>query len=155
MRKDIEDLVAYYKRKAGTSDPFEISDFLHIQVQRGELGSRSGCYMYLKKHKCIFLNENLLEPEDKLVMAHELGHAIMHPKENCYFIKNKTLLLNSKNEIEANKFAAYLLIPNEIILENWQYTTEQLARLTGYNEELIKLRLESSCNKGMVFYEAD
>lgn len=142
LRKDIKDLAAYYKKKAGSSDPFEIANFLHIQLLIGDLGSKSGCYMYLKKHKCIFLNENLLESESKLVMAHELGHAIMHPKENCYFIKNQTLLLNSKTEIEANKFAIELLIPNEVILENWQYTTGQLSRLTGYSEELIKLRLQ-------------
>ena len=48
----------------------------------------------------------------------------------------------SKYEQEANKFAAELLIPDEIILENWQLTEAQLARLTGYSEELIRLRLQ-------------
>lgn len=141
MKKSIQQLVTYYTKKFGTNDPFEIADNLHIQVQIGNLGSRLGCYMYLKHHKCIFLNENLEDREMKLVMAHELGHAVLHPKENCYFIKNKTLLLNSKSEKEANKFAMELLIPQEIILENWQLTTGQFARLTGYSEELIKLRL--------------
>lgn len=141
MRKDIKDIVAYYKRKTGTNDPFKIADFLHIQLQVGDLGTRSGCYMYLKRNKCIFLNESLEGQEKKIVMAHELGHAILHPKENCYFIRDKTLLLNSKTEIEANKFAAELLIPNEVLLENWQLTITQIARLTGYSEELVKLRL--------------
>ncbi|MFQ8777280.1 MAG: ImmA/IrrE family metallo-endopeptidase [Roseburia sp.] len=51
-------------------------------------------------------------------MAHELGHAILHRKENCYFIRNKnTVTLNSKNEIEANKFAMELLISDEVLLE--------------------------------------
>ncbi len=78
-----------------------------------------------------------------MVMAHELGHATLHRKNNCYFIKNKTLLLNSRPEREANLFAAELLIPDEIISENYNYTVSQLSRLLGYDEKLIELRLES------------
>ena len=74
-------------------------------------------------------------------MAHELGHAILHPKENCYFIRNKTLLLNSKTELEANKFAMELLISDEFLEENKRYTIEQLSRMTGYHQKLIELRL--------------
>lgn len=142
MRQDIRNIVTYYKRKFGTNDPFEIADCIHVQLQVGDLGSRAGCYMYLKKHKCIFLHEDLEGQEKKLVMAHELGHAVISPKENCYFIRNKTLLLTSKLERSANKFAAELLIPDEVLLENWQLSIEQLSRLTGYSEELIRLRLQ-------------
>lgn len=78
-------------------------------------------------------------------MAHELGHAILHRKENCYFIRNKTLLLNSKNEIEANKFAIELLLPDEILNDYIEsgYTIEQVARITGYYQKLIELRLKA------------
>ena len=79
----------------------------------------------------------------KLVMAHELGHAILHRKENCYFIKNKTLLLNSKNEIEANKFAMELLIDDAFLEENKHLTIGQLSRMLGYCENLIALRLKT------------
>lgn len=143
MKKDIKKIVSHYKRKFGTSNPYKIADELHIELAVGDIGSREGCYMYLKKHKCIFLNENLEEHEMKLVMAHELGHAIMHPKENCYFVRSKTLLLNSKNEIEANKFAMELLISDEFLEENSYHTIEQLSRMTGYHQKLIKLRLEN------------
>lgn len=145
MRKNIKEIVAYYKRKYRTNNPFEIADCLGILYQFGELGFE-GCYMFLKNHRYIFLDQNLSEHETALVMAHELGHAILHPKTNCYFMRNYTLLLTSKLEIEANKFAVELLIPDEVILENWQYTTGQFARLTGYNEELIKLRLKGFNN---------
>ena len=110
MKKTIRQLVTYYKKKFNTSNSFEIADCLHIEVQIGDLGTRAGCYMYLKRHKCIFLNENLEEHEMNLVMAHELGHAIMHRKLNCYYIRNKTLLLDSKIETEANTFAVNLHI---------------------------------------------
>ena len=135
MRKDIKQLVNYYVRKFNTRNPYELAKCLNVEVQIGTLGNQAGCYMFLKNHKCIFLNEELEENEMQLVMAHELGHAIMHRKENCYFIRNKTLLLNSKMEIEANTFAAELLIPDELILENPGLSESQIARLTGYNED--------------------
>lgn len=140
MKKDIKHLVSYYVKKFNTRNPFEIARCLNIELAIGPLGSRCGCYMFLKNHRCIFLNEDLEESEMMLVMAHELAHAILHRKENCYFIRNKTLLLNSKNEIEANTFAAELLIPDSIILENPGMTKNQLARLAGYNEKIMEFK---------------
>lgn len=146
MKRDIKHIVAYYQKKIGTTDPFKIAKALGIEIIIGSIGSRCGCYMYLKHSKCIWLNENLEPHELEFVMAHELGHAIMHPKQNCYFIKHKTLLLNSKTEIEANRFALELLIPDDLIIEymqNQQYTIEQFSQLLGYKKELIELRLKN------------
>lgn len=143
MNKNIKNIVGYYVKKCGSRNPFDIADYLNIQIQVGQLGTPCGCYMFLKNHRCIFLNENLSENEMRLVMSHELGHAVMHRKLNCYFIRNKTLLLNSKIETEANLFAAELLIPDEVIIENRNMTVGQLSRLLGYEENIINLRLSS------------
>ena len=97
---------------------------------------------YKKNHRYIFINENLPEYEQRLVMAHELGHAILHRKENCYFIRNRTLLLNSKKEIEANRFAMELLLPDSLLEEYRDFTIEQISRITGYHQNLIELRLK-------------
>lgn len=145
MTRKIKRIVAYYQKKYRTKDPFEIAKALGIEVQIGNIGSRCGCYMYWKRSKCIWLNENLEPREMEFVMAHELGHAIMHPRENCYFIKHKTLLLNSRNEIEANKFAVEFLISDDTLCEYLKYqecTVEQTARILGYQKELIELRLK-------------
>lgn len=137
----IKRLVAYYVKKFYTRNPFEIADALGILYQIGNIGCE-GCYLFLKNHRYIFLSQSLSEHEMGLVMAHELGHAIMHRKQNCYFIRNKTLLLMSKNEIEANIFAAHLLMPDDIFEEYIGYTQDQFCRCTGYPKELIKLRLQ-------------
>lgn len=137
----IKRLVAYYVKKYDTRNPFNLADALNVLYQIGNI-SCDGYYMFLKNHRYIFLNQNLSKHDLNLVMAHELGHAVLHRKENCYFIRNKTLLLNSKNEIEANKFAMELLIPDEILEENREFTIEQLSRMLGYHEKLIELRLK-------------
>lgn len=140
MKKDIKRLVAYYTRKFNTRDPFTIANFLNVEVMIGDIGTRSGCYMFLKNHKCIFLNENLEENELVLVMAHELAHSIMHRKQDCYFIRNKTLFLTSKSEIEANTFAAELLIPDDLIYENPGMTKKQIACIAGYEEKIMDFK---------------
>lgn len=140
LRKDIKQIVNHYVLKFNTRNPFVLANYLNVEIQIGVLGSRAGCYMFLKNHKCIFLNEDLPENEMQLVMAHELGHAIMHRKENCYFIRNKTLMLTSKIEIEANTFAAELLIPDELIFEHPDMQADQLARLAGYNEKVLNFK---------------
>lgn len=149
MRRDIKRIVSYYVRKFQTTNPFEVADQLGILYQFGEIGCE-GCYMFLKNHRYIFLNQNLTEHETKMVMAHELGHAILHRKENCYFIRNKTLLLNSKTEIEANKFAIELLLSDDILLEfqNQNFTIDQITRITGYHKKLIELKLKDNNERG-------
>lgn len=131
------------KRKFNTSDPFKLARALGIEVMVCDIGSRLGCYMYLKRSKCIWINETLEGTERTFVMAHEVGHAVLHPKENCYFLRNQTFL-NTRIEREANAFAAELLIPDDAILEAKanSYTIDQLSRILGYEKELIELRLK-------------
>lgn len=137
----IKRLVAYCKRIYGTTDPFEIADRMGVLYQIGNC-KYEGCYMFLKNHRYIFLSNQLKGTELKVVMAHELAHAIFDTKENCYFIRNKTLLLNSKTERRANCFAAYLLI-DAGLLHDYEYCTrEQFCICTGFPEELIELRLK-------------
>ena len=90
----VKRLVSYYKRKCGTDDPFEIADQLGVLYQIGNC-KHEGCYMFLKNHRYIFLSNQLNREELRLVMAHELGDALLDRKANCYFIRNKTLLLVS------------------------------------------------------------
>ena len=139
----VKRLVSYYKRMYDTSNPFEIADHLGVLYQIGNC-KHEGCYMFLKNHRYIFLSNRLEDQELNLVMAHELGHALLDRKANCYFIRNKTLLLNSRIERRANLFAAYLLISDDILKEYAGCTKEQFCQCTGYPMELIELRLRNN-----------
>lgn len=137
---DIKDVVDSTVRKYKTRNPYELSDLLHIQISRCELGSIRGYYLKKYRIKQIILNHNLNYADEKFVLSHELGHAIMHPGVNTPFLKENTYLSTNKYEIEANTFAAELLIPDSIILENPGMTKNQIARLTGYDEKIMEFK---------------
>lgn len=76
---------------------------------------------------------------EKIVLSHELGHSRLHWKNNCYFY-GSTFFAKSKEENEANTFAAELLITDSFILDNPGMTKEQLARLAGYDKKIMEFK---------------
>lgn len=142
MHRWVKKKVTALIRKYGTRDPFKLAEALGIIVVIGKMGNISGAYLYHERQRAIFLNEDLDEFEKLVVMAHELGHAILHKYENCYFIKNKTLLLTSKLEIQANCFAAELLIDETAISSSYleQITLDEVACHFCVPVELVKLK---------------
>ena len=141
IRKKVQYCVRRYK----THDPYRLAEVLGILIFRCALDNCQGCYMYIKRRRIVFLNQDLDEATERMVLAHEIGHAVLHPRQNCYFLRDKTLLLPGI-EREANLFAAELLIADEMLFEavDCSYTVRQLARMAGCCEELVKLRLEHS-----------
>lgn len=138
----IKNIVHRLKKRFCTDDPFEIMDYLGIEIFKCPLGKRMGCYMLLQRSKCIFINSDIEnEHMERIVGAHELGHAVLHPNINCYFLRNYTLYSKDTHEVEANTFASELLLPDDIFLEYQGYTVNQIAAFENVIPELIKLKL--------------
>ena len=137
-------LIRYYERMVGSRDPVKIAKYANIRIAILPLGEIAGNYKLVKRKRWIFVNDNIPtdSPMFKVVVAHELGHALLHRKENCAFIKNKTLLLTSGIEREANQFAAHLLISDDMLQNYSGCTQSQFCDCTGYQKELIELRLK-------------
>ena len=137
-------LIRYYERMTGSRDPVTIAYHAGIRIAAVPLGEISGNYMLINRKRWIFVNDSIPvdSPMFKVIVAHELGHAFLHRKENCAFIKNKTLLSCSGIEREANRFAATLLITDELLEEYRNCTESQFCDCTGYPKELIELRLK-------------
>ena len=138
---DIRKKVAYLNKKYGTRNPFDLAACLGIIVIFEDLGAINGYYNKQLRMKQIHINQNLPEHIQKLTCAHELGHALIHPNSNTPFLRNSTFYSVDKFEIEANTFAAELLISDDDIAEYKNFTVDQFARMFGYREELIRLKL--------------
>ena len=148
MGKNIKKTVNSLVKRYNTRNPFVLAEYLNIMICDSDIGELKGFYIYKQRKKIIFINRNLKNTETykfrDMVMAHELGHAILTPKSQCYFFSDNTFFLKSKPETEANLFAAELLIEDKIFTEHEDYTLSQLSRLTGYEERLIELRIQNN-----------
>lgn len=139
---NVRNIVKCIVSKYQTCSPYELADCMNIKISRCELGTIRGYYFRKYRIKQIVLNCNLDRNSEKFVLAHELGHSILHPNLNTPFLVKHTFFSKNKYENEANKFAMELLIPDDFLKENNDCTIEQLSRMTGYHEKLIELRLK-------------
>lgn len=127
-------------QKYNTIDPYELADNMGIIIHKMDLGKMKGFYYAEKRIKQIFLNVNLLKHEERFVLAHEIGHSILHPNCNAPFLASTFMSVN-KLEIEANKFAVLLTIPDIELLDYGNMSIDQLSAIYGLPPEVIRLRL--------------
>lgn len=140
---NVKEYVSIIRKKAKTDDVFELVDYFNINVIETDLGSSTlGMYRYIKRNKFIFLNNDLEHYQKKFVLAHELGHAILHSDLNCFFLEKKTLYLKNKFEIEANKFAVELLVSDNDLKELEGYTIEQMSAILNIPSDLLKYKFK-------------
>ncbi|MCM3651286.1 ImmA/IrrE family metallo-endopeptidase [Metabacillus litoralis] len=142
MKDYISSVVAKKVEKFATRDPFVIADGLGIHIIPWHFTDEvQGMYKYERKNKFIFINKDLGE-ERKFVMAHELGHALLHPKHNTSFLKKNTYFPVSKYEKQANQFAVSLLIPDDCLSEykDASLSIYEISEMYGVPKELAHLK---------------
>ena len=126
------------EKKYGTRDPYKLCKRLKINIIYMDLGEIKGIYKKVVTNKFIVINENLDEFCQKVVLAHELGHAILHHSKEIQALKDYDLFPRYTNqiEIEANTFAAELLIDdtfeNDEYIENPSIDIQILFQLKQY-----------------------
>lgn len=137
---DIRNLVQSLVKKYNTRNPFEILRQKNVILVYAPLNGVRGFYQYFQRNHIIYIDENLSDSEKRFVCAHELGHMLLHKKANALFMDTHTFFNTEKYEVEANTFAAELLIPDELIFEHPDMPADQLARLAGYNEKIMDFK---------------
>lgn len=142
MPMEIKAMVSKLVRKYKTRDPFEMIKGMNVILVFYPLDGVRGFYQYFQRNNIIYIDENLSEHDKMFVLAHELGHMVLHKKSNAIFMDTRTQFKTSRYETEANKFAMELLISNDSLSEYRDYTTEQLSRAFGYRQEFIELRIK-------------
>ena len=128
------------RRKFQTGDPFAIARSLGIWIALAPLGEVNGYYNTAYRQGFIHINEGLSEARQRFTCAHELGHALLHPRENTPFLRGSTYFSVDRLEQEANLFAVCLLISDEDLREHAEYPNDFLSALYGLDERLIALR---------------
>lgn len=123
-----------------TRNPFKLARLLNIEIVYEDLGEVRGFFKKILRRKFIFINNKLSEFDQKLVCAHELGHAVLHSSNRIQFlIDNTKLLRKSRIEDEANLFASWLLFPSDDVIEEFEFREtetnfwmfEEIKRLRG------------------------
>ncbi|HEE9030852.1 ImmA/IrrE family metallo-endopeptidase [Bacillus cereus] len=130
---EIKDYVLKIVKKHGTTNPFEIAKRKNIIVLFEDLGNTLGFYNTYKRFKFIHINNRIDETIQRFVCAHELGHAVLHPKANTPFLRNQTFFSVDRLEIEANTFAVELLLTDEMICayEDTRLSIQEVSEIHG------------------------
>ena len=130
-------------RKYGTRDPFDLADSLGIIVSFEPLGTIQGYYNQCFRQKFIHINHDLDEYEARFTCAHELGHAVLHPKLNTPFLKRATLFSIDKLERQANCFALDVLYDDYDLMPFLERGIYDAAAYMGVPIPLAEYRMSS------------
>lgn len=109
MKRNIKLRVNNLIRKYNTKNPYELCSKMNINIFYMELGEIKGYYKKVLKNKYIVINNNLDDYSKKIVLCHELGHALYHSSKNTLLMKNNFLCYTPELENEANEFAIELM----------------------------------------------
>lgn len=144
MIDTVRKIVAKFK----TRDPFEIADAMGVVTITEDLsGSTNGFYFYHNRSGVICIDSKLSAEMARVVCAHELGHYVLHREDNSIFLKSFTFYTTNKSEIQANYFAANLLIPDDALhnYRNSDLCISQIAADLGVPKNILKLKLNCHC----------
>ncbi|AZV58859.1 ImmA/IrrE family metallo-endopeptidase [Clostridium sp. AWRP] len=125
-----------------TDNPFELCDFLSIKIMKSNLGNEiKGFFQRTANgYNIIHLNSRLDNNEIKYICAHELGHAVLHPDLSIRFFMINKLQVKTKYEVQADKFAAELLLPNRLDCDYKNMNIYQLSSCFRVPKELVKYK---------------
>lgn len=114
--------------------------------------SISGLFVKENGEYIIAVNKNHHGNRKRFTIAHELGHFILHKEDNLHYDpntkKDTEIFLRadgviSGNETDANHFAAELLMPEEMVREDFKKTPNvmELAQMYEVSEQAMMYRL--------------
>ncbi|MFD6511246.1 ImmA/IrrE family metallo-endopeptidase [Bacillus sp. NPDC060175] len=139
---EIKEYALKIAEKHATTNPFEIARRKNIIVLFEDLGNTLGFYNTYKRFKFIHINNKINETTQQFVCAHELGHAVLHPKANTPFLRNQAFFSVDRLEIEANTFAVELLLTDEMIsaYKDTRLSIQEIAETHGIPGGFARLK---------------
>ncbi|MDB5238265.1 MAG: hypothetical protein JWM46_535 [Candidatus Kaiserbacteria bacterium] len=130
IEETVLDILNEYKVKEPPVPVDEIAQKCGINIGRAPSDDFSGFLLRKADNSFIGVNSNDSHPRQRFTIAHELGHYFLHKTKKAFvdypgtnaeiaFRDNKHNLVRTRSEIEANKFAAALLMPAKHLLEDF------------------------------------
>ena len=122
----IAEVVDKLTRKYKTRDPYELSQLLGIKIHHKDLQKKlKGFFFCQSRQKNIVIDSNVNRILERILIAHELGHAILHQEVALMRGFQEMEVLESRQsmpeETEANLFSAELLLEDDVVLEHLRY----------------------------------
>lgn len=104
-------------------DPWNLASAMGIFVAEYSMGTEpnscKGFFMYQSRMKHITINSDLTDVVKRIILAHEIGHAVLHHEASKMRAFHDFSLYDnsSRLEYEANLFATEYLLDDEIVRE--------------------------------------
>ena len=121
--EQISDAVAKVKKRYGETDPVRLCRAMGIIVLYESLGrdedSCKGFFMDNCRIRTITINSDLPSVIQRIILAHEIGHAVLHRKATGLHAFHEFSLFDETShlEYEANLFAAEYLLDDQDVFE--------------------------------------
>ncbi len=129
-RKVIDKKIKNLIKEAGSDDLEDIISYLGIKIVKE---SKKSFYCQIKDKKYIYLDQEAPEELQPFILAHELGHSILHQEEISHY--SPLSITKTATEREADYFAFKIL--GLEIDPTYNYTISQYATMLKVNEETI------------------
>ena len=150
----VAEAVEKLTKKYGTRDPHELCALLGIKIHYIDMQKKlKGFFYYQSRQKNIVIDSNVNEVLERILIAHELGHAVLHTKIAMMrgFQEMEVLDGGSKEEDEANFFAAELLLEDDVVLSYLgEYSFFEAAKMLYVPAALLDYKFSLLHEKGEV-----
>lgn len=151
--QDVKAIIKTYQSR----DPKEILEAMGVHLIAFKSNTKLlGMYKIIEGISFVFYNPYVDESIKNMVFAHELGHHIYHKNQAGEgAIEYELFDIRSDMELEANIFAAHLLLDENKIMEDVKegYTYNQLASIYCVNVNLMIFKLNEMHRMGMPIRE--
>ena len=135
------------KSKYQTDDPYEICRAMKIRLLTAPMGTNDqsckGFFLVNSRRKIITINSDLPDHIQRIIVTHELGHAILHSDAAISAFHEFAMFDDTdRMEYEANVFAAEFLLEDtevtDTLEENMDFFT--MARMLCVPPELLDFK---------------
>ncbi len=136
-KQDIDLIVQGLVEVVGSKNLKDILEYLDIKLITH---SNTTEYVNHNGKQIIYISDNIPEQLYDFILAHEIGHAVLHDREIIQYSKLTTH--KTQTEKEADYFAFKLL--GKQIDPIYQYTAQQYAKLLQVNEDIIQYIIQDN-----------